>query len=340
MKYKLLGRSGLRVSELCLGTMGFGKDWNWGADYQTSKEVFDMFVDAGGNFFDTANLYTNGSSEKYLGEFMSGSRDAYVLATKYTLSDTRSNTNVNGAGNSRKNMMRSVEASLKRLNTDHIDLFYVHAWDHLTPIEEVMRGLDNLVSQGKINYIGFSDTPAWVISSAQTMAEWKGWNKIVALQIEYSLMQRSPERELIPMASHFGMSLVPWAPLAGGALTGKYLKGEKGRLPETSARLNEKNTRIVTEVLSIADELSCDASSVALQWMIQGNKDCIPLVGATKPLQLKENLKCLDIKLSVEHLKRLNEISHIDLGFPHDFLLAEGTREVIYGGFDHRIIHR
>jgi len=338
MKYKLLGKSGLKVSELCLGTMGFGKEWNWGADYETSKEVFDIFVEAGGNFIDTANIYTNGTSEKYLGEFMASSRDHYVLATKYSLSDTRSNTNVNGAGNSRKNMMRSVEGSLKRLNSDYIDLFYLHAWDSLTPIDEVMRGLDDLITQGKINYIGFSDTPAWVISAAQTLAEWKGWSKIVALQIEYSLMQRTPERDLIPMASHFGMSLVPWAPLAGGALTGKYLTGDKGRLPDTSQRLNERNTLIVKEVVRIAEELNCKASSVALKWMIQRNKACIPLVGATKPSQVKENLLCLEVTLSEEHLTRLDEISHIELGFPHDFVLAEGTREVIYGGFDQRII--
>ena len=338
MKYKLLGKSGLKVSELCLGTMGFGKDWHWGADYETSKEVFDIFVEAGGNFFDTANLYTNGTSEKYLGEFIASSRDHCVLATKYTLSDNRSNTNVNGAGNNRKNMMRSVEESLKRLNTEYIDLFYLHAWDSLTPIDEVMRGLDDLIRQGKINYIGFSDTPAWVISSAQTMAELMGWSKLVALQIEYSLMQRTPERDLIPMANHFGISIVPWAPLAGGALTGKYLKGDKGRLPDTSQRLNERNTLIVKEVLNISEELNCAASSIALKWMMQSGGSCIPLVGATKPNQIKENLKCLDIILSQEHINRLNEVSHIELGFPHDFVLVEGTREVIYGGFDHQII--
>ncbi len=337
MNYKLLGKSGLKVSELCLGTMGFGEDWKWGADYDTSKKIFDTFSDNGGNFIDTANLYTNGTSEKYLANFLASQRDHYVLATKYTLSDTRSNVNVNGAGNNRKNMMRSVEQSLKRLNTDFIDLFYLHAWDSLTPIDEVMRGLDDLVTQGKVNYIALSDTPAWVVASAQTMSELMGWNKLVALQVEYSLMQRTPERDLIPMAKHFGLSITPWAPLAGGALTGKYLKGEKGRLPETSQRLNERNTAIVNTVIDIANEIGTKPSSVALKWVIQKNFSCIPIVGATKVSQIEENLECLSINLTDKHIDLLNKISVIELGFPHDFLLAEGTREVIYGGFDKNI---
>ena len=338
MNYKLLGKSELKVSELCLGTMGFGEDWKWGADYETCKKIFDTFSDIGGNFIDTANLYTNGTSEKYLADFLASQRDHFVLATKYTLCDTRTNTNVNGAGNSRKNMMRSVEQSLKRLNTDFIDLFYLHAWDNHTPSDEVMRGLDDLVTQGKVNYIALSDTPAWVVASAQTMAELMGWNKLVALQIEYNLMQRTPERDLIPMAKHFGLSITPWAPLAGGALTGKYIKGDKGRLPETSQRLNISNTAIVNTVINIANEIGCKPSSVALKWVIQKDFSCIPIVGATKVLQIEENLECLSINLTEKHLELLNNVSKIELGFPHDFLLAEGTREVIYGGFDNRII--
>jgi len=339
MKYKLLGKSGLKVSELCLGTMGFGEDWKWGADYGTSKKIFETFCEAGGNFIDTANLYTNGTSEKYLADFIEQQRDNYVLATKYTLSDARTNTNINGAGNNRKNMMRSVEQSLKRLKTDYIDLFYLHAWDNLTPIDEIMRGLDDLVTQGKVNYIALSDTPAWVVSAAQTMAQSNSWNKLVALQIEYSLMQRTPERDLLPMAKHFGLTITPWAPLAGGALTGKYLKGDKGRLPDTSQRLNETNIAIVKQVLVIANELNCSPSSVALKWVMQKNFSCIPIIGATKVSQIVENLECLTINLSDEQIDTLNEISKIELGFPHDFLLAEGTREVIYGGFDSKIIH-
>ena len=337
MKYQLLGKSGLRVSELCLGTMGFGVDWNWGADYETSKAVFDSFTNAGGNFIDTANIYTNGSSESFLGDFIASDRHHYVLATKYTLWDSKNNTNVNGAGNSRKNMMRSVEDSLKRLKTDFIDLFYVHAWDHLTPVDEVMRGLDDLITQGKVNYIGVSDTPAWIVSSAQTMSELRGWNKFIALQVEYSLMQRTPERDLIPMAEQFGLALIPWAPLAGGALTGKYLAGNKGRLPDTSKRLNEANTAIVKEVISIANEIGCKPSSVALKWIMQQHNNSIPLVGATKPHQMEENIECLNVILTEDHILKLNEISAIELGFPHDFLSAPTTREIIYGGFDGQI---
>jgi aryl-alcohol dehydrogenase-like predicted oxidoreductase len=339
MNYKLLGKSGLKVSELCLGTMGFGEDWSWGANYETSKLIFEAFCNSGGNFIDTANIYTNGSSEKFLGDFMATERDHFVLATKYTLSDHRGNTNVNGAGNSLKNMRRSVEESLKRLKTDFIDVFYLHAWDNLTPIDEIMRGLDDLISQGKINYIALSDTPAWVISSAQTMAELRGWHKLVAIQIEYSLMQRTPERDLIPMANYFGLTVTPWAPLAGGALTGKYLQGEKGRLPESSKRLNEPNSKIVQTVMNIADEIGCKPSSVALRWTMQKSYNCIPIVGATKLSQIQENLECLNLVLTESQIETLNLASQIELGFPHDFLLSEGTREVIYGGFDHKIIN-
>ena len=318
--------------------MGFGEDWKWGADYEISKQIFETFCNGGGTFIDTANLYTNGTSEKYLGDFIALERDHFVLATKYTLCDNRANKNTNGAGNSRKNMMRSVEQSLKRLKTDFIDVFYLHAWDNLTPIDEIMHGLDDLISQGKVNYIAFSDTPAWIISSAQTMAEIRGWNKLVAMQMEYSLMQRTPERDLIPMAKYFGLSVTPWAPLAGGALTGKYLHGQKGRLPETSQRLNKHNSKIVTAVVEIANEMGCKPSSVALKWTMQKDYSCIPIVGATKLNQIKENLECLNIELTQHQIEHLNNASQIELGFPHDFLLAEGTREVIYGGYDSKII--
>jgi len=338
MNYKQLGKSGLKVSELCLGTMGFGTEWQWGAEYETSKAIFDEFVKEGGNFLDTANIYTNGSSERFLADFIATERHHYVLATKYTLSDNRSNTNVNGAGNSRKNMMRSVEESLKRLKTDYIDLLYLHAWDALTPIEEVMRGMDDLVKQGKVNYVGFSDTPAWVVSSAQTMALLRGWAPLVAMQLEYSLMQRTPERDLIPMCQEFGISVIPWAPLAGGALTGKYIMGDKGRLPETSQRLNARNTQIVNEVIKIAEETGWKPSNIALKWCLQKTYSSIPVVGATKVKQIKENMECLALNLLPEHIERLNKASEIEKGFPHDFLLVEGTREVIYGGFDHRIV--
>ncbi len=338
MNYKLLGRSGLKVSELCLGTMGFGKEWNWGADKETSLKILDAYASNGGNFIATANRYTEGTSEKIIGEFIHSNRDNFILATKYSLHDNL--TNVNASGNNRKNMMRSVEESLKRLNTDFIDLFYLHIWDNLTPMDEVLRGLDDLVKQGKVNYIGISDTPAWLVSQAQTMAELMGWSRFVALQVEYSLLQRTPERELIPMAKHYNLTVTPWAPLAGGALTGKYTKGDTGRLPKESKRLNERAVKITEEVIAIAKELNVQPSSVALKWTMQQGFSCIPIIGATKPEQFLENLNCLDVNLSNEQINRLNQISKIELGFPGDFFLEEGVKNVLYGGFFDRIEKR
>ncbi|MFN9582578.1 MAG: aldo/keto reductase [Bacteroidota bacterium] len=338
MKYKRLGPSGLKVSELCLGTMGFGTEWKWGADKETSFAIMDTFANAGGNFIDTANRYTDGTSEKFIGEYIAANRDHFVIATKYSLHDNL--TNVNASGNNRKNMMRSVEQSLKRLNTDFIDLLYLHIWDNLTPIDEVMRALDDLVRQGKVNYVAISDTPAWIISRGQTLAELMGWSRFVALQVEYSLIQRTPERELIPMAKHYGLTVTPWAPLAGGALTGKYLKGDKGRLPENSKRLNERSVALTKTVMQIADELGCNASHVALKWTMMQGFSSIPIVGATKVSQLEDNLGTLSVELSSEQLRRLDEASKIELGFPGDFLNEEGVRLVTYGGFYDKIEKR
>jgi aryl-alcohol dehydrogenase-like predicted oxidoreductase len=318
--------------------MGFGKEWNWGADKETSLKILDTFANNGGNFIDTANRYTEGTSEKIIGEFIHNNRDNFIVATKYSLHDNL--TNVNASGNNRKNMMRSVEESLKRLNTDFIDLFYLHIWDNLTPMDEVLRGLDDLVTQGKVNYIGISDTPAWLVSQAQTMAELMGWSRFVALQVEYSLLQRTPERELIPMAKHYNLTVTPWAPLAGGALTGKYTKGDKGRLPPESKRLNERAIKITEEVIALANELNVQPSSVALKWTMQQGFSCIPIIGATKPEQFIENLKCLDVTLSNEHINRLNQVSKIELGFPGDFFLEDGVKNVLYGGFFDRIEKR
>lgn len=339
MKYKLLGTSGLKVSELCLGTMGFGTENGWGADQSASFSIMEAFANAGGNFLDTANFYKGGTSEKIIGEFVSNrDRDYFVIATKYSLFDNT--TNVNASGNNRKNMMRSVEASLKRLNTDFIDVLYLHIWDWLTPVEEVLRGLDDLVRQGKITYAAISDTPAWVVAKANTMAELMGWSKFIALQVEYSLLQRTPERELLPMAKHFGMTVTPWAPLAGGALTGKYLRGDRGRLKETSNRLNERSERITKEVIAVADELGTQPSQVALKWTMQKDFQCIPIVGATRLSQLEDNLKVIDVTLPPEAIERLNRVSAIELGFPHDFFNEEAIQKNNFGGFYHQIEKR
>src|SRR6478736_6354008 len=311
MKYKLLGRSGLKVSELCLGTMGFGTENGWGADTATSFAIMEKFAEAGGNFLDTANMYKFGTSEKIIGEFISNrDRDFFVIATKYTLRDNA--TNPNASGNNRKNMMRSVEASLKRLQTDFIDVLYLHIWDDLTPIDEVLRGLDDLIKQGKVNYAAISDTPAWVVSKGNTLAELMGWSQFIALQVEYSLIQRTPERELIPMAKHFGMTVTPWAPLGGGVLSGKYLRGEQGRIKPESKRLNDQAVAITKVVVEIAEELGVSASHVALQWTMSQGFSCIPIVGATKVSQLEENLKTIDVTLTAEHLQKLDEVSSIE----------------------------
>ncbi len=339
MKYKLLGRSGLKVSELCLGTMGFGTEGGWGADRATSFDILDAYADAGGNFLDTANIYKLGTSEKIIGDYLAmHDRDYFVVATKYTLKDNT--TNPNASGNNRKNMMRSVEESLKRLKTDFIDVLYLHIWDDITPIDEVLRGLDDLIRQGKINYAAISDTPAWMVAKGNTLAELMGWSQFIALQVEYSLIQRTPERELIPMARHYGMTVTPWAPLAGGALTGKYLRGENGRVKPESNRRDANAERITHEVMAIAEELNTEPAHVALAWMMQQNFSCIPIVGATKVDQLKQNLKTIDVILNDEQKKRLDDISRIPLGFPGDFFKEDAVRNNSFGGFYDKVEKR
>jgi len=339
MKYHLLGRTGLKVSELCLGTMGFGTESGWGAEKAVSFSIMEAFANAGGNFLDTANIYKLGTSEKIIGEFINPrDRDFFAIATKYSLRDN--NTNPNASGNNRKNMMRSVEQSLQRLQTGFIDILYLHIWDDLTPIDEVLRGIDDLVRQGKVNYAAISDTPAWIVSKGNTLAELKGWTQFAALQVEYSLLQRTPERDLIPMANHFGMTVTPWAPLAGGALTGKYLKGGQGRIKPESNRRDENSTRITREVMAVADRLGVEPGNVALQWTRQQGFNCIPIVGATKLEQLHENLKIIDLVLPQEDVDRLNEASAIELGFPGKFFREEGVRLNNYGGFYDKIIPR
>src|ERR1700742_306530 len=339
MDYKLLGRSGLKVSELCLGTMGFGTEGGWGADKETSFAIMDTFANAGGNFLDTANIYKLGTSEKIIGEYVSHhDRDYFVLATKYSLKDNI--TNPNASGNNRKNMMRSVEESLKRLKTDFLDILYLHIWDDITPIDEVMRAMDDLIKQGKVNYAAISDTPAWIVAKGNTLAELMGWSQFVALQVEYSLIARTPERDLIPMAKHFGLTVTPWAPLGGGVLTGKYLKGDKGRIKPESKRLNDRAVEITKAVVAIADELGVSASHVALKWTMQQDFSSIPIVGATKLSQLEDNLKTIEVTLSDEQMKRLDEVSAIELGFPGEFFREDAVKVNTFGGFYDRVEKR
>lgn len=330
MRYQLLGRSGLRVSEVCLGAMTFGKDWGWGADKHESYKIFEAFANAGGTFIDTANRYTEGTSEKYVGEFIETDRDHFVLATKFTLKDR--NDDLNFAGNHRKNMMRSVTSSLKRLNTEYIDLLWVHMWDNTTPAEEVMRGLDDLVTRGIVHYIGISDTPAWVVSQANTIADFRGWNAFAAIQFEYSLLQRTPERDLLPMAKALDLAVTPWGAIGGGALTGKYLRGETGRVPDNSTRRNEESSMIAQTVVDVADELGVTPAQVAINWTRHRDQVMIPIIGASKEKQLIDSLGCLDFRLPEEALRKLDEVSKIELGFPHEFLKSDGVKEEAFGG--------
>ncbi len=330
MKYKLLGRSGLKVSEICLGAMSFGTEWNWGCDKKTSKKIFDAYTHAGGNFIDTANRYTSGTSEKMVGEFIASDRDHFVLATKYTLFDREDD--VSFSGNSRKNLFRSVEGSLDRLDTDYIDLLWVHMWDGTTPVDEVLRGLDDLISMGLVHYIGISDTPAWIVSQANTMAELKNWSRFIGLQIEYSLIERTPERDLLPMAKAFEMAVTPWAPLGGGVLTGKYLKKQKGRIDADHPRRNDRNTKIAKLVVDVAKELGVTPSQIAINWTRQRGQQVIPIVGATKEAQIKDSLGCIGFTIPEEQMKKLDAVSEISLGFPHEFLKSDLVKHVAYGG--------
>jgi aryl-alcohol dehydrogenase-like predicted oxidoreductase len=333
MKYKLLGRSGCRVSEICLGTMTFGEEWGYGANFEESKKQFDTFINLGGNFIDTANRYTEGTSEKYLGELIQSERSNLVLATKYTLFMERDKPNL--SGNSRKNMIQSVEASLNRLKTDYIDLFYLHMWDTTTPVDELMRGLDDLVSSGKIMYPAISDTPAWVVSSANTMADLRGWSQFVSYQMEYSLIQRTPERDLIPCADAFDMSVLAWAPLGAGLLTGKYVSSdskEPKRLKETSLNYTERNLAIAQGVAEVAKEIGCSSTQVALAWVKQQKPRIIPIIGARKAEQIADSVACVNVSISSEQMEKLNVASAIELGFPHDFLNRPSVKDVSFGG--------
>jgi aryl-alcohol dehydrogenase-like predicted oxidoreductase len=343
MRYRLLGNSGLRVSEAALGTMTFGDDWGWGSAQDEARKVYDAFREAGGNFIDTANMYTNGTSESFLGEFMKGHRQSVVMATKYT--NAAPGTDPNAAGNHRKSMVQAVEASLKRLKTDYIDLYWVHIWDQITPVEEVMRGLDDLVRGGKVLYIGISDAPAWWIAQANTLAQLRGWSPFIGLQIEYSLIERTIERELIPMAKALNLGLTAWSPLANGVLTGKYHghgSSEPGRMSSDMMKQllpeQQRTDRIVAAVKTVSDEIGRSMAQVALAWLRYRPVPVIPIIGARKLSQLQDNLASFVLTLSADQLKRLDEASRIELGFPHDFYAKEMVRSLVYGGLRDQIL--
>jgi len=330
MKLRLFGPSGLRVSELCLGAMTFGEDWGWGADKATSQQIFEAFVNAGGNFIDTANNYTNGASERYVGEFIHAEREHFVVATKYTLRVKPDNAqDVNLGGNSRKSLMRSVENSLKRLNTDYVDVLYLHMWDFTTPVEEVLQSVNALVQAGKILYFAFSDTPAWVVSYAIAKAEAYGWPKPVALQIPHSILDRGVERAELPMARQHGLAILPWGALEGGTLTGKHTQPSDE--PRREANPSERERAAGEAVLKIAREINRSPAQVALNWVRQKPGNVIPILGARRLAQIQDNLGCLEFQLSEAHLAELDKIADFKQGFPNAFLLGAHVRGLIFG---------
>jgi aryl-alcohol dehydrogenase-like predicted oxidoreductase len=329
--YVTLGRSGLRVSPLTLGTMTFGTEWGWGSEEATARAIFNRYLDAGGNVLDTADGYTNGKSEQLLGKFIQegGWRDRVVLATKFTFNAEPGNPNA--GGNGRKNIYRALHGSLRRLNTHYIDLYWLHAWDTVTPAEEVVSTLNDLVREGKILHYGFSDTPAWYVARAQTLAEKEGKERLVALQLEYSLVERNIEREHIPEAQELGLAVCPWSPIAGGFLAGKYKRegnsgrGE-GRLEQTKDHpvlgrvlRSEQNWRIVDTVIDAAKKLGKTPAQVALNWVVTQPGVTSTIIGATKLAQLEDNFAALGFTIPAELRRRLDEVSALPSAHPYLF---------------------
>lgn len=341
----LLGRSGLRVSPIALGAMTFGQELGWCADRATAAALLDTYLDAGGNFIDTADMYTGGTSETWLGELIAerGQRERIVLATKYTYSSDPANPNA--GGNQRKHLMRALDASLTRLKTDFIDLYWMHTWDRLTPVEEVMRTMDDAVRAGKIRYVGLSDTPAWYAARAQTLAQWRGFEPVAALQVEYSLIERNVENEFTDLAAELGMGLVPWSPLAMGLLSGKYTPSKTGadadfgtgRLQTTSAggdpspgfdKLTERNFAIVAELERVADEAGASMAQLALRWLHGKPGVSSIIVGATKPAQLQDSLGALSDALTPAHIARLDAAGAPGTPFPYYMFSARQQRMI------------
>jgi len=321
MRYRLLGPTGLRVSELCLGTMTFGTDWGWGADVDACREILAAYRDAGGNFVDTSNNYTNGSSETIVGELLANDRDRWVIATKYTL--TLDGADPNAGGSHRKSLVRSLEQSLRRLRTDYVDLLWVHMRDATTPIEEIVRALDDQVRLGKVLYVGISDSPAWVASRANAIAELRGWSPFIAVQLPYSAAARDPEREILPMAAELGLSIAAWGVLEHGLLSGRDPKTL--RWPATPS---ERTRAVVSAVEETAAEIGATPSQVAIAWVL---RRAIPIVGVRSAAQLVDNLGAVGVELGDEQAARIDAAGAPALGFPRSFLESENVRSLIYG---------
>jgi aryl-alcohol dehydrogenase-like predicted oxidoreductase len=329
MRYRLLGQGGLRVAQLFLGAMTFGEQGGVGASAQEARRMLDAYAEAGGNVVDTAINYRGGQSETIVGELLQGRRDDFVVSTKYTVS--RNPADVNAAGNHRKNLRLSLETSLRRLHTDHIDLYWVHVWDRHTPIEETMRALDDAVSAGKILYLGISDSPAWVVSRANTLADWRGYAPFVGLQVPYNLLNRDIERELLPMAEAYGMSVAAWGPLASGVLSGKFTGagGAEGPTRVSAQSLTDRDRAVARAVQEVAGELGATPAQVAIAWTMARSASVHPILGARSLAQLADNLAAVDIELSQDAVDRLEKPTAFQVGFPTDFI--DGIEGWVYG---------
>ncbi|TGD73411.1 aldo/keto reductase [Mangrovimicrobium sediminis] len=335
--YRLLGRSGLRVSPLSLGTMTFGTP-GWGTEYDEARRMFDHYRERGGNFVDTANFYAAGESERMLGRMAAEVRQQVVIATKYSL--TMRPGDPNASGNQRKNMVQAVEDSLQRLGTDYIDLLYLHLWDDRTPAEEVLRAFDDLVRAGKILYVGISDTPAWEVSRMQAIADLRGWSPLVALQVPYALTERTVEREFMPMARKLGLGVLPWSPLAGGVLTGKYTRADLAAQPQdmssrkninlATGRLTEKSLAIAEVVAEVAAELGRSSAQVALAWTLLNPAVASPIIGARTFAQLEDNLAALEVTFNADQVERLDAISRVETCFPQT-MIGTPTGDMMLG---------
>jgi aryl-alcohol dehydrogenase-like predicted oxidoreductase len=327
MRYVLFGRSGLRVSELCLGTMTFGTDWGWGADEAECGRIFRTFAEAGGNFVDTACNYTDGTSEEIVGRLVAPDRDRWVVATKYTL--TMDKEDPNAGGNHRKSLVRTLEGSLRRLGTDYVDLLWLHMRDATTPIEEAVRALDDQVRAGKVLYVGISDSPSWVAAQANTIADLRGWTPFVGLQLPYSLASRSPERELLPMARTLGLAVTPWGVLDHGILAGR----DPSTLRWPSDSVPERLRGLVEAVGDIAASHGATMSQVAIAWLLHrpDAPTIVPIVGVRTAEQLTDNLGALAVSLTTDDVARLDGALPLELGFPRSFLESSDVRELIYG---------
>lgn len=336
MKNIKFGSTGLRVSELCLGTMAFGTSWGFGANSDDSKKIINKFLEAGGNFIDTANVYTDGEAEKIVGDVIRPVRNRIVLSTKYSLcTDTA---NPNSLGNHRRNMVTSVEESLKRLKTDYIDVLWVHAWYFENRTEDVVRALDDLVRAGKVVYWGLSDTPAWICSEANTIANLRGWSPLSAIQFEYNLIERTAERELIPFADYNNIAKLGWAPLAGGILSGKHHINSPDavdslRKDRAANRRNAQIDSIVMSLIELSSQLEITPSQLALLWVLRKQKSFVPIIGVRTIEQLNDNIGTLNANYDQRVIDNLTELSKIDMGFPFNFLNGARTKEVMYADF-------